>query len=75
MQQPGEQAGQHRDERSEASSAERTTMPMSDLAFSSTVLSRTQFMNWSKPRSTPVTCLFWLIVTAAAAASLGQRQA
>ena len=32
-----------------------TTMPRSALSFSSTVLSSTMFMNWSKPRSTPVT--------------------
>jgi len=38
----------------------RTTMPMSVFSFSSTALSSTMFMNWSKPRSTPVTCRFAL---------------
>lgn len=33
-----------------------TTMPMSTLRFSSTAASSTRFMNWSKPRSVPVTC-------------------
>lgn len=32
-----------------------TTMPRSAFSFSSTVLSSTRFINWSKPRSTPVT--------------------
>ena len=39
-------------------------MPMSVLFFSSTALSRTMFMNWSKPRSTPVTCLLAFRATA-----------
>lgn len=47
-----------------AAVAERTTMPMSVLAFMSTVWSSTMFMNWSKPRSVPVTCLLAFRVTA-----------
>jgi hypothetical protein len=42
-----------------------TTIPMSALSFSSTVASSTRFMNWSKPRSTPVTCRFAFSLTAA----------
>lgn len=41
-----------------------TIMPMSTLSFSSTALSSTRFMNWSKPRSVPVTCLLALRCTA-----------
>lgn len=40
-----------------------TTMPMSCLSFMSTVLSSTQFMNWSNPRSVPVTCRLAFSVT------------
>lgn len=40
-------------------------MPKSALSFSSTVLSSTMFMNWSKPRSTPVTCRLAFSLTAA----------
>ena len=39
-------------------------MPMSDLVLSSTVLSSTRFMNWSKPRRVPVTCRLALSATA-----------
>jgi hypothetical protein len=39
-------------------------MPMSDFVLSSTVLSSTRFMNWSKPRSVPVTCRLALSATA-----------
>ncbi len=38
-------------------------MPMSVFSFSSTALSSTMFINWSKPRSTPVTCRFALSET------------
>ena len=41
-----------------------TTMPMSDLVLSSTVLSSTRFMNWSNPRSVPVTCRLAFSATA-----------
>ena len=44
-----------------------TTMPMSDLVLSSTVLSSTRFMNWSNPRSVPVTCRLAFSATACTA--------
>lgn len=47
-----------------------TTMPMSCFCLMSTVLSRTRFMNGSKPRSVPVTWRLALSVTAAPAASV-----
>jgi len=46
-----------------------TTMPRSAFSFSSTVLSSTRFMNWSKPRSTPVTWRFAFSLTAAGVAA------
>jgi len=63
-------------QRSKCATAERmkgevrqqlTTMPMSDLVLSSTVLSSTRFMNWSNPRSVPVTCRLALSATAGTA--------
>ena len=47
-------------------------MPMSDLVLSSTVLSSTRFMNWSNPRSVPVTCRLALSATAEGDAGTSQ---
>lgn len=55
----------------QAGSAAPTTMPMSVLVFMSTVWSSTTFMNWSKPRSVPVTCRLALRMTAGRSSSGG----
>jgi hypothetical protein len=46
-----------------------TTMPMSAFVLVSTVPSSTRFMNWSNPRSTPMTPLLPFSWTAGAQAS------
>lgn len=64
-------SGAHRNCQQHSTVLARTTMPRSALSFSSTVLSRTMFMNWSKPLSTPVTCRFALSFTAGTAVGHG----